>query len=166
MTHIEPLVTFSVDLLLISRVFGAFAWGTLWAIALQQARWGRFLAEERTWLTVVVGVGVDLLIAYGGDWWTVAAVIAASSPAIIYRSLHNEATHTTLLGRNRMIAVLEDAIAYTNEQIKALDVLIERHPEHAPLLSAMLRRQHRIRELLVGARNGHMPVLSNLGGMQ
>ena len=48
------------------------------------------MAKERTWLTVVAGIGVDLLIAYPAGWWTILFVISASSLGIIARSLINE----------------------------------------------------------------------------
>ena len=72
----------------------ALIWGVIWAAFLQFAPWGRWLAIRRTWITVVVGVGVDLLIlAIVVDWhtwWKVAAIIAVSSVGIIVRSLANE----------------------------------------------------------------------------
>jgi len=74
-------------------VFAA-VWGGLWALFLQWHPWGQWLAVKRTWLTVVVGVGVDLaillLVLDWQTWLTVAAVIAASSVGIIVRSLYNE----------------------------------------------------------------------------
>jgi len=43
----------------------ALVWGGIWAAFLQWTRPGWFLANKRTWLTVVVGVGVDLGIILG-----------------------------------------------------------------------------------------------------
>ena len=72
----------------------ALLWGALWALFLQLHPWGRWLAVKRTWLTVVVGVGVDLalllLILDAHTWATVVAIIAASSIGVIVRSLYNE----------------------------------------------------------------------------
>ena len=72
----------------------ALLWGALWALFLQLHPWGRWLALRRTWLTVVVGVGVDLalllLILDAHTWATVVAIVAASSIGIIARSLYNE----------------------------------------------------------------------------
>lgn len=69
-------------------------WGVLWAVFLQCTCYGHYLALRRTWLTVVVGVGVDLLIMLCvvplTTWLIVCAIIAASSVGIIARSLHNE----------------------------------------------------------------------------
>jgi uncharacterized protein involved in cysteine biosynthesis len=72
----------------------ALIWGALWALFLQLHPWGQWLALRRTWLTVVIGVGVDLalllLILDAHTWATVVAIIAASSIGIIARSLYNE----------------------------------------------------------------------------
>lgn len=72
----------------------AFAWGVFWAVILQYTPIGRFLAARRTWITVVIGVGVVLLIALGEipiNWWLrFAALILLSSIGIIARSLRNE----------------------------------------------------------------------------
>jgi hypothetical protein len=84
----------------------ALVWGVVWALALQ-SRPGRFLAARYTWITVVIGVGVDLLIALLivplEDWLKITAVIALSSIGIIVRSLFNEhqdqkVLHTMLHG--------------------------------------------------------------------
>ncbi len=40
----------------------ALLWGVGWAWALWETGWGRFIRLKRTWLSVVVGVGVDLLL--------------------------------------------------------------------------------------------------------
>lgn len=72
----------------------ALIWGIIWAGFLQMHPWGRWLALRRTWLTVVVGIGVDmallLLVLDIHTWSAVATVIAASSVGIIVRSLYNE----------------------------------------------------------------------------
>ncbi len=72
----------------------AFVWGVIWALFLQFHRYGRWLAVRRTWITVVVGVGVDLglllLLVDWATWAMVAGVVAASSVGIIVRSLVNE----------------------------------------------------------------------------
>jgi hypothetical protein len=72
----------------------AFIWGLFWAGMLQHHPLGRFLARRRTWLTVVIGVGVDLLLLYVvlalEEWLLVVAVLGLSSVGIIGRSLWNE----------------------------------------------------------------------------
>lgn len=85
----------------------AFIWGIIWAAVLSLTHLGRYLACQETWLTVVIGVGADLLLCRLfltlRQWLSVSAVIAASSVGIILRSLllqrdrHAEAV--SLLGR-------------------------------------------------------------------
>ncbi len=78
----------------VSALFLACFWGIAWACILQFTSWGRWLALRRTWLSVVIGVGVDLLILGFvlslGDWLRLVAVIALSSAGLIFRSLYNE----------------------------------------------------------------------------
>ena len=69
-------------------------WGTLYALFLQNTKTGQYLAQERTYLTVVAGVGVDLLIARPAmdrkSWNRMATIIALSSIPLIIRSVTNE----------------------------------------------------------------------------
>jgi L-cystine uptake protein TcyP (sodium:dicarboxylate symporter family) len=77
----------------------AIAWGATWAACLQYTQWGRWLAIRRTWLTVVVGVGVDVLILLVAIPLRfvalVALIVSLSSVGIIGRSLYNELTDET-----------------------------------------------------------------------
>lgn len=72
----------------------AFTWGTIWSSFLQWTHFGQFLAQKRTWLAVVIGVGVDLLLILPliprRLWVKIFTVIAVSSLPIILRSLANE----------------------------------------------------------------------------
>jgi hypothetical protein len=72
----------------------AVIWGFTWAACLQYTQWGRWLAVKRTWLTVVIGVGVDLLILWRildrNAWWRVAEIISLSAIGIVLRSLIRE----------------------------------------------------------------------------
>lgn len=81
------------DRLLLALVLGA-VWGGIWAAILQWTQWGQWMALKRTWITVVIGVGIDglicLLVLPVDLWWRAALVVAASSVAIIARSLYNE----------------------------------------------------------------------------
>lgn len=123
----EPIASFSIDLALILRLFGALAWGAAYAIFLQLHPLGKFLVRFRTWVTVVIGVGVDLGIAYPGDWWTVAAVIAVSSVGIIARSLFNE--EKTQRGKrmpDKTLYSIMDAIALSKGLIERLEKLIKK----------------------------------------
>jgi len=75
-------------------VFLAFVWGILWALFLQCTRTGHYLAVRRTWIAVIVGLGVDLLLALlvipKDAWSYIVAIIVASSVGIIMRSVYNE----------------------------------------------------------------------------
>lgn len=61
----------------------ALIWGVVFALFLQRTAWGRFLALRRTWIAVVLGVGVDLLIIISvipfDAWLVVCGIITASS---------------------------------------------------------------------------------------
>ncbi len=82
----------------------AIVWGFGWAAILQHTEKGRFLARKRTWLTVVIGVGVDLLILaplvgwYA--WLLMGLVIGLSALGIIGRSLSNEYDEVAALLRH------------------------------------------------------------------
>jgi multidrug transporter EmrE-like cation transporter len=79
---------------LILTLLLAALWGVVWALFLQFNRWGRWLAVRRTWATVVIGVGVDVLllalVLTPHQVVTVFAVFAASALGIIGRSFLNE----------------------------------------------------------------------------
>lgn len=72
----------------------AAIWGVAWALFLQFHRDGQWLATQRTWVTVLVGIGVDVLIMGTildpHALLIVLSIIAASSVGIIARSLYNE----------------------------------------------------------------------------
>ena len=78
----------------ITTIVLAGVWGAVWSLFLQKHSFGQWLAMRRTRLTVVVGVGVDLLLLIAvldwQAWFTVVAVIAASSVGILIRSWINE----------------------------------------------------------------------------
>jgi ABC-type Na+ efflux pump permease subunit len=78
--------------ILLAMCLGA-GWGLVWALCLQTVP-GHFLAARFTWLTVVIGVGVDMFIALlimpVETWLAMMSILGASSVAIIGRSLFNE----------------------------------------------------------------------------
>ena len=88
------LFTLSVDLLLIIRAVMALSWGIILAVLIQYWSYGKFVAAERTWFSVAVGVGIDLLIAWRSSWEATCIVIAFSSVGIIFRSIINESNRT------------------------------------------------------------------------
>ena len=153
------LVEISVDLLLVGRVLVACLWGILFAVFLQYHRLGRFLVEARTWVTVVLGVGVDLALAYGGDWWTVFFVVGASAVGILVRSWANESRRkdSVELGAYQRKWILEDAIADGDEAIMTLRLILRDKPEDGRLvvrLSETLELLQSQRGRLKAAREG------------
>jgi len=80
---------------------GELAWGFAWACCLDTEE-GKWLARAHTWLTVVVGVGVSLLLALlvVPPLWTgiVLLGLALASIGIIRRSLRHERRVDEALG--------------------------------------------------------------------
>ena len=83
----------------VSAFFLAFIWGVIWALTIQYIPFAVYLAQKRTWMTVVAGVGVDLAIGLltvpdaPNTFWMWAyqfIIVALSSVGIITRSLVNE----------------------------------------------------------------------------
>ena len=149
------LLQISVDWLLIGRCLGAVLWGVLYATFLQHNRTGQFLAGERTWLSVVVGVGVDLLLGIGATWWVMWLVVACSSLGIIARSLINAQERPGLPRGYKVLWGLEDVIVLSAELVDLLDSLIEDEDgKRAAVMSQALRKAHRISRLIRDARRG------------
>lgn len=75
-------------------VFLAGIWGLVYAVWMQRTHAGAFFSARLTWLSVVVGVGLTLLIALiviDVDLWLVlVSLFAASGTPIVIRSLINE----------------------------------------------------------------------------
>jgi len=105
----------SLDSLLIFRVLVAFFFGTGMAVFLQFARVGQFLARERTWIAVVVGVGADLLIGYQADWLTICLIFVVSSLGIIGRSLLNEHRAEINTRSYKLLWNLEDSLGLVDD---------------------------------------------------
>lgn len=152
------LLSISVDLLLIFRISIAFCWGFLYAAFLQFHRQGQFLVERRTWITVVLGIGIDLLIAYPGDWSTVALVISISSIGIIVRSLWNESTGANPNPTSyKLKHHLEDITALAETVISQLtQILKSNHMDGKTTadISQVLSKAHSIQDHAIDARNG------------
>jgi hypothetical protein len=79
----------------------AAIFGLTYAVLLQ-TELGKTLSRRMTWLSVVIGIGVDLLLArpivQRQAWNTFAVVFTASSIGIIARSLINELRDITAAG--------------------------------------------------------------------
>lgn len=84
----------TISLSLFGIILAAF-WGAIWALLLQRTAVGRYVAARLIWLSVVIGVGGDLLILLIvlplSQWLYVCAVIGVSSIGVIVRSIYNEA---------------------------------------------------------------------------
>jgi hypothetical protein len=74
-------------------ILSGLGWGIAYAAFLQFTDIGRYIVERVTWLSVVIGIGGDLLIAGLFVGWpvvlAVGAIIGASSIGIVARSLIN-----------------------------------------------------------------------------
>jgi len=147
----------SVDLMLIGRCFTALFWGILLAVFLQFNRMGRFLAAERTWLAVVAGVGVDLLIGTGATWWHLWLIFAFSSVGIIARSLINEHQETEpALNRYRVKWQMEDTVDRCGDVIGALEQALAAQYDgtRVQYISQALTAAHQASRGITAARYG------------
>ncbi len=144
----------TIDLVLIARSFTALLWGVLWALALQHSRLGRFLARERTWIAVVIGVGVDLLLGIGALWWQIWLVVALSSIGIIARSLLNEHREVEpALNRYKAKWALEDCIDRVGDVVRCLEHSLESEDaERLASISQALTAAHAAGERVNWAR--------------
>jgi len=151
----DTVLQISIDWLLIGRCFGAMVWGVLWALFLQFHRLGRFMADERTWITVVIGVGVDLVIGIGTVWWEMWLVVVCSSIGIIARSLINESSRDKLPSGYKVLWGLEEIIALSRELIEQLEALIETEDAGRVVrVSRAVRMAHLISRRARDARQG------------
>jgi hypothetical protein len=123
---------------------------------LQFTKVGKFLADRRTWLVVVAGVGGDMIIAYPGDWYTVAGVIVASSAVVIVRSLWNEHKDNGVnYNAHKIKSALEVSTKRSTEIIIGLTRMLERGnipQQEVAQLSVLLATAHRIRFELIAGR--------------
>lgn len=150
-------VQLSIDFMLIGRCLLALLWGILLACWLQFTRLGRFLAAERTWITVVIGVGGDLLVGAGAIWWQYWLIMALSSVGVIARSLMNEHNETEpALNRYRTKWQMEDTIDACGDVIGLLDRALEAETiaEAQMQASKALRKVHDAQRLMTAARYG------------
>lgn len=111
----------TLDFLLISRCLGGVLWGGLVAAFLQFTRMGKFIASERTWIAVIIGVGGDLVLGIGADWWVIWMIVAFSSLGVIVRSLVNEHDSEPALNRYKTKWAMEKCVDHCGDVIGALD---------------------------------------------
>lgn len=146
-------IQIAVDLGLILRCLGALLWGIGWAALLQFTRLGRFLAQERTWITVVIGVGVDLLIGLGAAWWHIWLIVVFSAFGIIARSLINEHNgFSPDLNSYKHKWALEDSIDALGQVIGVLEQALEK--QSLCEVSRALGSVHKTQRTLEVARYG------------
>lgn len=154
----KELFQISVDLLLILRVLGGFVWGACFAIFLQKHRYGQFLVRERTWITVVIGIGIDFLIAYRADWDTTLLVVCVSSIGIIIRSLYNESNEAQINENSYKLKwALMDGNALAGDIISQLTKILtdEQLSQTVSVkINKTLAIAHQIKLLLTDARRG------------
>ena len=145
----------SVDSLAIFRFIGAFAWGFVWALFIYKARSGISLRQDQTWVTVVIGVGVDLLVSFQGDWWTVAAVIALSSIGVIGFATFYPHKDDPPTGY-KIIGYIEDSTALCLRTIRDLEEALEasENGKMSLALSRILSNVHKAHALMTLARGG------------
>jgi hypothetical protein len=146
-------VQIAVDLGLVLRCLGALLWGILWAVTLQFSRLGKFLVQERTWISVVIGVGVDMVIGIGAPWWVIWLVVVFSSLGIIARSLFNEHQgFSPDLNSYKHKWALEDSIDALGAVIGDLEEALA--SERLEQVSKALGRVHKTQRTLEVARYG------------
>jgi len=122
------IVSISLDLLQISRLIIAFGWGIGYAIILHYTPPGKKLLARYVWLAVVIGVGVDLVISWNGDFIT-PGVFVLSSFGIIARSVMKDNDDDNFNPRAyKMKQDLEAAHAILTKQREILRKLLEEKP--------------------------------------
>lgn len=152
----EPLVLISLNPVFFLRLFVAFSWGIGYALFIQFHPWGRYLAEERTHYSVVIGIIVDLGIAFKEDWATIAMVITVSYIGIFIRSTYNERNKVPRLP-NKTQWNLADITTLALDQIAILTTIMN-DAQNLPQdiikpLSTILLKTHRIKAKVEDARN-------------
>lgn len=153
----EPL--FYVDSVLILRVFLGVCWGFLYAATLTFTDVGKYLADQITWFSVVIGVGVSMLISYPGDWYTVALVMAASSAGIILRSIlldsRGRKRDDTIFRSHKTKNGIDDAtVCVVKAWALALDGAKDAPPAQGVIFNQILTLLETARSHLTAARRG------------
>jgi hypothetical protein len=108
-------------------------------------------------VTVVAGVGVDLLLGIGAPWWTLWLIVACSSVGIIARSLLNEHAETEpALNRYKTKWQMEDTIDRCGDVIGALEQALAAHDEATRVqhISQALTAAHQASRDITAARYG------------
>lgn len=151
--------TFVVDSVLILRGFGALVWGFVYAAGLTFTKTGRYLANQLTWFSVVIGVGGCLMLSWPAGWYTVAGVFALAAVGIILRSLildsRGHRPDDTIFRSHKTKNGIDDATAH----IMTIWQLAIKGAQHAPpnwaaTFNMILTNSEMARSHLVAARRG------------
>lgn len=103
----------------------------------------------------MIGVGIDLIIAYPESWWTVSGVIICSSFGIIGRSLWNESNGTDYFNSHKMKQGLEDCTAITRNLIAGLTQIVETGSlpqKELTEIARLLSLTYRLKDTFIRAR--------------
>jgi hypothetical protein len=83
-----------MNALTLSALFLAVIWGAIYAAFLQFTTLGRWMCNRRTYITVIVGIGIDfaimLLVIPVEYVLTAFVVVGLSAVGIVIRSILNE----------------------------------------------------------------------------
>ena len=151
----DPLWQISIDLLLILRLLGSFIWGWVWALFIYKTRDGITLRLDHTWVTVVIGVGLDLIISFPQNWFIVAAAIASSSIGILYFAAFDTHKNERPTGY-KVIEAIENATAIGLRVIRGLETILTccEDGKTSAAISKVLTDAQREHFYLATARNG------------
>ena len=154
----------TLDLVLILRLLVALFFGIFYAVLLEFSRSGRNLRTNMTTFAVVIGVGMDLAIAYDADWWTTVGVVALSSVGIIGRCLllapNENGTNdkaSNELGRYKLNWIFSDLAGDLNEIIVDLRDLLNRadlKQKESAMLTNALGLAFKAESVVKAARRG------------
>lgn len=93
----------------------ALIWGIGFALFLHYVPIGRFMVRRHTWLTLVIGIGVDLALMWMilplPYWLVMAGILAASSIGMIGHSLAMESEES-----EQLLEVLRNAAQTDHRQ--------------------------------------------------
>ena len=145
-------VQLHLDPVLIIRCFGALFWGIMLAVFLQYVRIGKFIAEQRTWLSVVLGIGGDLLIAWQAEWLEICVIISLSAVGMVWRSVVNEEHYQPKLNSYKVKHWMEDAIDDLGNAIRMLECALD--DGKAGQVSKALSCAHKAQRAISLARYG------------
>lgn len=154
----ETTLQFSQDWTIFLRILTAFGWGAGYGYWLHFTKTGQVLDRQHTWLATSIGLGVDLLLAFPGDWFMVVAVIAASAvPIAALARIYGYPEPDVNFNSNKVKWGLEDAVSLSIRLTEHLTCLLETEqltPETVSKVSKIIALTHRLKSIVVDARRG------------